>query len=269
MPDISFMSANFVARELDWQMPDWAAGDQSVNDAFRPIETYRERFGAMLDAVVAMGFSAIDLWEAHLSPQWATDAHVATANELLQARSLRVASLAGWFGTERAELEAASRLAVAVGAPILGGRSRLLDTDRGAVVDLMERHDLVFALENHPERTPAEVLARIGEESERIGATVDTGWFATQGHDPARAIELLGSRVLHVHLKDVRHAGEPHTTTAYGEGIVPLRECVEALQRQEYRGTISVEHESEDHDPTDELRAAREQLEAWLAASPR
>ena len=268
MPDISFMSANFVARELGWQLPDWAAGDRFVNDAFRPIETYRDRFGAMLDAVVAMGFSAIDLWEAHLSAQWATDAHIAIANELLQARSLRVASLAGWFGTEATELEAACRLAVAVGAPLLGGRTRLLDTDRDAVIDLMERHDLRFALENHPERTPADVLERIGEESERIGATVDTGWFATQGQDPARAIETLGSRVLHVHLKDVRQVGEPHTTMAFGDGIVPLRECVEALQRQAYRGTISVEHEAEDHDPTDELRAAREQLETWLAASP-
>jgi hypothetical protein len=27
MPSTSFMTANFVARELRWQMPDWAAGD--------------------------------------------------------------------------------------------------------------------------------------------------------------------------------------------------------------------------------------------------
>ena len=60
-----------------------------------------------------------------------------------------------------------------------------------------------------------------------LGATVDTGWWATQGYDPVRAIGELGERVLHVHLKDV-HAGE-HVTCRWGEGIVPVRECVERL----------------------------------------
>ena len=73
MPSTSFMTANFVARELGWQMPDWAAGDRAVNDAFRPIERYRQRFGELLDEAVALGFGRIDLWEGHLSPHWATD----------------------------------------------------------------------------------------------------------------------------------------------------------------------------------------------------
>src|SRR5918996_908585 len=107
--------------------------------------------------------------------------------------------------------------------------------------------------------TPAELLAKLGDD-EVFGVTVDTGWWATQGYDPARAIEKLGDRVLHVHLKDVRATGEPHETCRWGEGIVDIEACVRALWRIGYGGAIAVEHEPEDHDPSEACRAMGEQL---------
>jgi L-ribulose-5-phosphate 3-epimerase len=264
---ISFMSANFVARELGWRLPDWGAGDRATNEAFAPIETYRERLGSVLDAALALGFSNVDLWDAHLSARWATDEHVEVARALLGERGMRVASLAGWFGADVETFEAHCRIASAVGAPVLGGRTSLLDTDRDRMRDLLDRHDLRFGLENHPERTSDEVLERIGRDLDsHIGATVDTGWFGTQGYDAASAIEELGPRVVHVHLKDVEHAGEPHRTAAFGAGVVPLRACVDALRRNGYRGAISIEHEPEEGDPSDDVARARRLLEEWLAA---
>ena len=266
-PTISFMSANFVARESGWSIADWSDGDRAVNEAFRPIETYPERFGAMLDDVVALGFDAVDLWEPHLSPRWATEEHIAVAVDALSARGLTVTSLAGGFGSTAEEVGAACRLATAVGAGVLGGNTALLDTDREALAFLLEQHDLRFGLENHPERTPGDVLAHIGPDvGGRIGTTVDTGWFGTQGYDAARAVEELGDRVVHVHLKDVRHAGTPHETCGFGEGVVPLRACVEALERIGYAGGISIEHEPESSDPRPDIRRARELLQEWLAA---
>ena len=268
MLPISFMTANFVARELGWKLPDWGAGDRATNDAFRPIETYRERLGAVLDAARDLGFQSVDIWDAHLSARWTTDEHLAVAAELLRERGLGVASLAGWFGEDLDTFAAHCRIAAAVGAPVLGGRTSLLRSDRAGMKSVLAEHDLRFGLENHPERTPAEVLEQIGTDDGdgRIGATVDTGWFATQGYDAARAIEELGERVLHVPLKDVAAVGEPHRTVAHGAGVVPLRACVGALKRIGYRGAISIEHEPDEGDPSEDVRLAREQLEAWLAA---
>lgn len=263
---VSFMSANFVARELGFRMPSWEEGDRSVNDTFSPVETFAERFGGMLDAARELGFEAIDLWEAHLSPRWATDEHLDIATDLLRRRDLRVASLAGWFGSTPDELEASCRIATAVGAPFLGGATKLVETDRPRLLAALEHHELRLAIENHPERTPAEIVAKVGADSAGlIGTTVDTGWWGTQGYDAATAIEELAPHVMHVHLKDVRHAGTPHETCAYGEGVVPLRECVDALRRIGYAGAISVEHEPDDHDPSDEIRRAREMLGGWLS----
>jgi L-ribulose-5-phosphate 3-epimerase len=265
---ISYMSANEVARQLDYRMTGgWGEGDRAANEHYRPIDTYRERLGDLLSRASGLGFRAVDIWDAHLHVGWATDAHLDTARELLAAHELTVASYAGWFGRTPDELERACEIAVAIGAPVLGGGTAVLERDPRALVDALERHDLRFGLENHPEKTPAEVLDRVGGLGERVGATVDTGWFGTQGYDAARAVEELGGLVVHVHLKDVLEAGQ-HRTCAYGQGVVPLRETVDALGRIGYRGAISVEHEPDDHDPTDEIRDARAKLEGWLAAVP-
>ena len=71
--------------------------------------------------------------------------------------------------------------------------------------------------------------------------------------------------MLHVHLKDVLAEGEPHETCRFGEGIVDERACVRALERIAYDGAISIEHEPETVDPSDDLRAMRAELEQWLA----
>src|SRR4051812_30867154 len=69
---VSCMGANFVAREVgyslpgDWTVSDWGNGDRAANEYFRPLESYRERLAALLQEIVQMGFTAIDLWTAHL-----------------------------------------------------------------------------------------------------------------------------------------------------------------------------------------------------------
>ena len=129
---------------------------------------------------------------------------------------------------------------------------------------MLREHGVTLAIENHPERTPDEVLAKIEAGDGTMAATVDTGWWGTQGYDPVRAIEELGGHVAHVHLKDVLRRGEPHDTCAWGDGVVDIEACVRALARLGYRGALAVEHEPMDRDPTEEIRAMRRQLEEWV-----
>ncbi|HMQ35506.1 MAG TPA: sugar phosphate isomerase/epimerase family protein [Chloroflexaceae bacterium] len=266
MNTISFMTANYVARELGYTMTGgWGQGDRATQAAFQPVATFGERFGAVLAGIVGLGFGAVDLWTAHLNPAWATPEQIATARELLAHHGLPVVSLAGWFGSTLAELEQTCALAAALGCRILGGSTSALEKDRAGALELLERYDLVLALENHPEKTPAELLAKVGAgHGGRLAACVDTGWFATQGYDAARAIEELGPAIAHVHLKDVLAAGA-HNTCAYGEGVVPLEACVRALGRIGYTGGISVEHEPEHESPDEAARAGLALLRGWLA----
>lgn len=254
------MTANEVARETGWAMHGWGHGDRATNEAFAPIETYAERFGALVGRVRALGFEKIDLWGAHLGPEWATDEHVAVARDALARHGVTVATYAAWV--DPANVERACELALALGTRTIGAGC---SGDPRELAPVLRRHGVVLAVENHPERTPGELLAKIEAGRETMRATVDTGWWATQGHDPARAIEELGGHVAHVHLKDVLHEGEPHETCPWGEGIVDVEACLRALLRIDYAGFYTVEHEPEDHDPSDEIKEMRAQLEGWLA----
>ena len=79
-----------------------------------------------------------------------------------------------------------------------------------------------------------------------------------------RAIDELAGSILHVHLKDVLHEGDPHETCRWGEGIVPVDECVRALRRVGYDGPLTVEHEPEQEDPSDACKAMLAELKDWL-----
>jgi sugar phosphate isomerase/epimerase len=257
---ISFMTANYVARETGYAMHGWGHGDRMTNEAFAPLETYGEKLDELLGDVKALGFDQVDVWGAHLSPDWATDAHVEIAVDTLRRHGLTVTTYAAWIGPNT--VERACELALALGTSVIGAG---FSGDPQAIGPVLEKYEVRLGVENHPEQTPADVLAKIASGGEMFAATVDTGWWGTQGYDAARAIEELGGHVLHVHLKDVLALDEPHETCRWGEGIVPIEECVRALQRIGYTGAIGVEHEPETFDPGDDVRAMREQLAGWLA----
>jgi sugar phosphate isomerase/epimerase len=265
MNTISFMSANFVARELGYHMTEgWGQGDRATNAYFRPIETFPERFEALLEEVSELGFTAIDIWTGHLHWAWATEEHIQVARALLDKYGFTVTSLAGSFGATLEEFQQACGVAQSLGTTILGGSTPLLSNDYDGLVRILRERGLVFGFENHPaEKTPADVLAKLGSASDVIGTAVDTGWYGTNGYDAAQAIEELRERIVHVHLKDVKAAGA-HDTCQFGEGVVPIEASVRALKRMGYSGAISVEHEPEDRDPSQEVRVSAVKLAGWL-----
>ncbi len=266
MNTISFMTANYVARQLDFNMTrGWGQGEKATHAYFRPVETFGARFEEMLQIIRASGYEAIDLWLAHLSGIWATDAQIRTACDLLRKYKLKVVSLAGWLGSTAEEFEATCKLSVALDCKILGASTSMLDKDRAFVVRTLQKYDLQLGIENHPEKNAEELLAKIGDGGAgTIGACVDTGWFGTQGYDAAQAIEKLNGHLFHIHLKDVLHTGEPHDTCRFGQGIVPVAKCVQTLKRLGYQGAISVEHEPEHFDPTEDCKAGLAMLKEWL-----
>jgi L-ribulose-5-phosphate 3-epimerase len=258
---ISFMSANYVAEHTGWAMDGWGHGDRATNDHFRDAATFAGRFDELLGRIRGLGFDTLDLWGAHLNPEWATDEHHEAARELLAKHGLRVASYAVFVEKTTSQIERACEVAEALGTALFAG---LTSAPRDVLLPILRERGVRLGLENHPERHPREILERIGDDGDVLGATVDTGWFGTHGYDAARAIEVLGPHVLAVHLKDVLRAGE-HETCRWGEGVVPIENCVRALERIGYGGALTIEHEPERFDPSEDVRAMRAMLERWAA----
>jgi len=281
LPAPSFITANFVARPLNYRMEQgWGQGDRASNEWFAPLATFAERLNAMLGEIRTLGFASIDLWCAHLHWRWATLEHVEIAKRLLGDHGLAVRSYAAWVMGGPEELHAACRLCAALDVPYFVGNCELFGRDRAAAVAILRQHGVGYAIENHPEKSAAEIFARLGPGDEDIiGVGLDLGWCGTQGWDALSAVRELGPRLFAVHLKDVkaRRRGAKtgfefidlgHETCRLGDGIVPVRAVVEELRRIGFTGSIAVEHEPESFDPSAEIRESRERVEQWWDGSP-
>lgn len=267
---ISLNCSCFVAQQAGHH-PDqnWRASVEAVNAHYRPLETFGPRFEQMVQTVRALGYDALDIWTAgQLNWEWATPAHRQIAARILQQHDMVVTSIGGAFGATREEFLAACQIALDLGTDLLSGTTALLASDRPFVIRVLKDNGLRLGIENHPEKTPADMLAQIGDGADgHIGTTIDTGWWATQGHEVPAAIEALGPHIFHIHLKDVRppRSVDDHINCGYGDGCVPLAACVQTLQRLGYAGDYSVENHCLDHDPTEELRAALPLVRGWLS----
>src|SRR5690242_5485259 len=99
MKGISFMLANYCARQVGWNMTEgWGQGDAASSAYFRPVETFAGRLDEYLSDVRALGFSAIDMWTGVMDPAWVTPEHRAIAQDLLRKHGLIVSSTGGWLG---------------------------------------------------------------------------------------------------------------------------------------------------------------------------
>jgi len=264
---LSCITANYVAKELNYHMTEgWSQGDSATQASFRSLETFAEKFTELAGSVRDLGFAYIDIWIAHLHPVWATEEHVQIAKEALKTHNLTPLSLAGGFGSSVEQLEGFCRLASSLGAGILAGGMPAWHEHRDSCVSVLREYGIKWAFENHPmEKTAEDVYDIIGhEDTDVVGVACDTGWFGTNDCDATEALRKLAPRLMHVHLKDVREPGQ-HRTCQLGDGVVGIPACVQTLKDIGYQGPIGIEHEPEDYDPTEELRASLHLLNTWMA----
>lgn len=154
--------------------------------------------------------------------------------------------------------------------------------------EFAEKAGVRIAIEMHPSNVvynPSTLLALRRETSPSIGANIDPSHLFWQGIDPARAAEVLGNAVHHVHAKDT--AIDADLMAAYGcldgatvlEGVertwrfaVPGRghsedvwlNFIRALKKTGYDGPLSIEHEARSVKPEDGLREAARFLKGIL-----
>jgi L-ribulose-5-phosphate 3-epimerase len=265
---IAFMTANFVAKEINYSgkqlLEEWGQCHEITLKSFHGPD-FKDKFESLIGDISQLGFNEIELWNAHFEPLIITDWQLNAAVEILKNYNMKVVGLyTDAFRDRSTTIEVGQTIFQA--AKELGANKIIQSgkpLDERLIVTLCEQYDMYFGIENHPEKDSEELLEMIRPFSPRIGACIDTGWFATQGGNAAEIVKALQGHTVHIHLKDILAAGE-HETCTLGDGIVDIKGIIQFLKVTNYQGTLSIEHEPIDYDPTNEIKNSLFRVNQWL-----
>lgn len=207
--------------------------------------------------------SYVELYNGHL-PTTATPEQVDTIRQGLLQMGLTVNA----FGVEEFSADREKNRALFEFGRNLGVSVLTANPTRDAfdsLEELVAEFDIGIAIHNHgPEddrwRVPEWIMESVKDRDSRIGACIDVGHFIRADVDPVQAIELLGKRVLAVHLKDF---DDQEKDVVLGEGRLDLEATLAALKKLGFVGPLSLEFEGENPVPNmlECLKRIREALQ--------
>jgi len=118
---------------------------------------------------------------------------------------------------------------------------------------LIREYDIAAGIHCHPRRAsepgyklwdPNYVYSLIRDRDTRLGVCADVGHWTRSGVDAVGALRQFSGRVISVHLKDIREAGNPDADDLpLGLGVTNVRGVLQELRRQRFDGNISIEYE--------------------------
>ncbi len=133
-----------------------------------------------------------------------------------------------------------------------------------------ENHGFIAQDSDRMER----LFTAVGEEN--YGLLIDIGNFLCVDESPESAVSRLAPYAIHVHAKDfcrpdspeegfLSRGANPLIGVAVGEGIVPVKKCLEILKKAGYDGYVTIEYEGKE-DCIEGLRKAKRNVENMLKA---
>ena len=227
-----------------------------------------EPVAEVLARVRALDLDALELWYGHpdgkanYMERSVGDAEALRGEAERAGVAIPAFCIGGWSEVAPDRFDRAIAFARALGASTVTGCATPAVAE--ALAPRFRDAGLRFAIENHRGNvfeTPYDLLHVLRRTDPAVGCNFDSGHFLLAGCDVLTAVEALRGRIYHVHLKDVRADGP----SPVGEGELPLRAFVSALDAQGFSGLLSIEHEIHG-DPTAELavcvRHARAAMDA-------
>jgi sugar phosphate isomerase/epimerase len=109
-------------------------------------------------------------------------------------------------------------------------------------------YGIPVAIHDHPKPniywSPDSVLAAI-QGHPHLGSCADVGHWARNGLDPVECLKKLQGHIIGVHLKDiVQFNNVKAADTVVSKGVVNFPAVLAELDRQNFKGMLSIEHES-------------------------
>jgi len=139
------------------------------------------------------------------------------------------------------------------------------------VEKFVKQYDIKVALHNHgPEDkhfpTPQSVLKAIRNMDPRVGLCIDVGHTTRTGADVLESIVEAGSRLLDVHIKDLKDLMGKDSQSIVGQGAMPVVAIFKQLKKMNYTGGVMLEYEIEADNPLPGMLQSFAYMRGVLAA---
>ena len=117
---------------------------------------------------------------------------------------------------------------------------------------LVKEYDIMVGIHNHPRQPnnpnywvwdPVAVYNAVKDLDPRIGAAADTGHWIRSGFNPIYCLRVLEGRLISLHMKDLHEFSPSGHDVPYGTGVSNIPAILDELDRQEFKGNISIEYE--------------------------
>lgn len=234
-----------------------AAGSNVTDDWKIGVQTWTFRmftFAEALDKVDSAGVKYIEaFWGQPLGAgmkdsfgiRMSPDSR-AKVKDLLQKKGISIVAMGVITPGTREEWQKAFELAKEFGLSYITSEPR---KDQWDMIDSMAgNYGIKIAIHDHPKPnafwSPDSVLAAIQGHS-NIGSCADVGHWARNGLNPVDCLKKLEGHIYGVHLKDIKKFNDTHAEdTIVGKGVIDFPAIFQELKRQNFKGMLSIEHES-------------------------
>lgn len=134
----------------------------------------------------------------------------------------------------------------------------------------VKQYDIKVAVHNHgPEDkhfpAPQDALKVIKDMDPRIGVCVDVGHTTRTGRDVVETIRECGSRLIDVHIKDLKNLMDKDSQVDVGDGVMPVAAIFKELIRMNYQGVVHLEYEINANDPMPGMQKSFAHMRGILA----
>ncbi len=118
------------------------------------------------------------------------------------------------------------------------------------VEELSDKYGIKVSVHNHPQPSdywnPQNLLDAIAERSENIGSCSDVGHWNREGLNHLDCLRKLNGRIISLHIKDIKpkeKGVEWQDDTIWGQGCLGIKDMLEILKEQQFKGYLSIEYE--------------------------
>jgi len=145
-------------------------------------------------------------------------------------------------------------------------RTFLVEPHKLEIVPLLDKfateYKIKVGIHNHPPRgekykywKPEGVLEALKGTSKFMGASPDVGHWVRSGLDPVEQLKKIKGKIVSVHIKDVSEFGVKEAKDVpLGTGKCKVKEILEELNKQGFRGVFTIEYESNPENPVPDVK---------------